>query len=817
MPRIIHLPNEPIRPFLSGVGVADNNSRAVGREHQTAGAQIDGHVGYTPDSAASEQPARRCGNVSLRDLSQTGSSYSFLDVTVDLSAERLTRGAAEIKLRPKSFQVLRYLTERAGRLVTRAELLEAIWPDVAVTDESLTKCIADIRKALRDDSQQVIRTVARRGYVLTAPVTRILDVRRQIEREIDHGLAAVPQSSQSHQHQMGGAEIKWRAPRLSRAWAAGLAALGLAAGIAAVVVWLAARAEHRTAPATVDFIQVTNFTDAAFSPALSSDGRMLTFIRGQGQDTLGGKGDIFIKLLPDGEPVQLTRDGKNKMNPAFTPSGDRVIYAYPSLMTDPQNWTTWTVSVFGGEPKLLLPNASALTWIPGASPRLLFSRVDTGTHMSIVTSTENGTQSRTVYKPSAPNAMAHRSYLSPDRKHVLVVEMNNGWEPCRLVPFEAAGHEEPGVRLGRSVGPSPGQCSGAAWSPDGRWMYFSVNTGNGYHIWRQPFPEGEPEQVTSGATEEREISFDPDGKSFVTSVGTQQSTLWIHDARGERQITYEGYASTPRFSPDGRRLYYLLRSRANRRYVSGELWAANLAAGTRERLFPELLLADYSLSSDGARMLLAAIADDGETNIWLATLDGRTPPRRLSTVNADRAFFGADGEVIFFNTDQRGGRFLHRINEDGSNLRKAIPDPIIWVYDVSPGGELAAVWRGTGVEVLPLHGGPGVTASSVCAAAGGENRGTTPFCVSWSVNRKFLYLNDRTAGKVYALSIPPRRNLPPLPAGGFASPEQAAAWPGMRIIHEPSAFFGSDPSVYAFFRVNTQRNIYRVRVPDDGE
>jgi DNA-binding winged helix-turn-helix (wHTH) protein len=92
--------------------------------------------------------------MALRDVSQAGSAYAFLDMTLDVSAERLARGEADVKLRPKSFQVLRYLAERSGRLVTREELLRATWPDVIVTDESLTKCIADIRKALNDDSQQ---------------------------------------------------------------------------------------------------------------------------------------------------------------------------------------------------------------------------------------------------------------------------------------------------------------------------------------------------------------------------------------------------------------------------------------------------------------------------------------------------------------------------------------------------------------------------------------------------------------------------------------------------------------------------------------
>jgi TolB-like protein/DNA-binding winged helix-turn-helix (wHTH) protein len=97
-------------------------------------------------------------------------SYSFLDFTLDPAAERLIRGDSEVKLRPKSFQALLYLVNRAGLLVTREELLEALWGNVTVTDESVTKCIADIRRALSDDSQEIVRTVPRRGFLFQPEV-----------------------------------------------------------------------------------------------------------------------------------------------------------------------------------------------------------------------------------------------------------------------------------------------------------------------------------------------------------------------------------------------------------------------------------------------------------------------------------------------------------------------------------------------------------------------------------------------------------------------------------------------------------------------
>jgi len=593
-----------------------------------------------------------------------------------------------------------------------------------------------------------------------------------------------------------------RGRRLS--WAGGLAGLVLIG----LVALLYSRWPKPAAPRPAEYTQITNFTDlAAESPALSPDGRMLTFIRGE-RLTLGGRGEIYIKLLPDGEPVQLTRDGAPKLKPVFSPRGDRVAYGVTGPMTGPDKWMTWTVSVFGGEPRLMLANSSALAWIPNTNPpQVLFSQWNVPPHMSIVAAAENRTGLRTIYSPASASAMAHFSFLSPDGKNVLVVEMEGGWRPCRVVPFEGGG-------TGKLVGPPLGQCSTAAWSPDGKWMYFSINTGSGYHIWRQEFPDGTPEQVTFGATEEEGIEFEPGGKSFLTSAGTRQSTLWVHDARGDRQITSEGYATLPRFSSDGKQLYFLLQTRARQRYVSGELWVASPETGQRRRLLPDFLLEHYSISSDGRRIVFAAIDNAGVPRPWIATLNGNSPPRQLAGMRAERIFFGAEGEVLFLGRHSNPSKtIINRVREDGNGLTTATSAPVSYLYDVSPEGKAFAVWAGGPVVVHFTDGSPAVVASVVCAAAGGANRGTLPPCVSWSPDGKFLYLNDRERGQIFAVPLQPGRGLPKLPAGGIASAEQAAALPGARVIREPFAYPGSNPAVYAFFRVTSQGNIYRVPVP----
>ena len=95
---------------------------------------------------------------------------SFDGFTLDLTRGCLLRGVQEIKLPPKPFEALKYLVENQGRLISKAELIEKIWPDTAVTDDSLVQCLIEVRRALGDDAQQMIKTVPRRGYIFEMPV-----------------------------------------------------------------------------------------------------------------------------------------------------------------------------------------------------------------------------------------------------------------------------------------------------------------------------------------------------------------------------------------------------------------------------------------------------------------------------------------------------------------------------------------------------------------------------------------------------------------------------------------------------------------------
>ncbi|MDQ2805085.1 MAG: winged helix-turn-helix domain-containing protein [Pseudomonadota bacterium] len=105
-----------------------------------------------------------------------GTVYRFDCFTLDLvRGALLAAGGTEVALRPKAFTLLRQLVENAGRLIDRDEIMAAVWPGVIVTDDSVTQAVKEIRRALGDGEQRLLRTVPRRGFLFAAEVSRIDD------------------------------------------------------------------------------------------------------------------------------------------------------------------------------------------------------------------------------------------------------------------------------------------------------------------------------------------------------------------------------------------------------------------------------------------------------------------------------------------------------------------------------------------------------------------------------------------------------------------------------------------------------------------
>jgi DNA-binding winged helix-turn-helix (wHTH) protein/quercetin dioxygenase-like cupin family protein len=132
-------------------------------------------------------PACICAKIALNAAAQgetmsAGSvvAYRFGPFLLNLGRGCLQQAGIDLDLRPKSFEVLKYLVERSGNLASKDELVGSVWPDVFVSDDSLAQCIRDIRKLLDDDDQRFVRTVPRRGYMFVAEVTPLEKVPEEV-------------------------------------------------------------------------------------------------------------------------------------------------------------------------------------------------------------------------------------------------------------------------------------------------------------------------------------------------------------------------------------------------------------------------------------------------------------------------------------------------------------------------------------------------------------------------------------------------------------------------------------------------------------
>jgi DNA-binding winged helix-turn-helix (wHTH) protein/Tol biopolymer transport system component len=727
-----------------------------------------------------------------------GRRLRFAQFELDLDARELLRDGRPVRIQPQPLRVLEILVLQAGTLVTRDELRQRIWDEATFVefDQGLNYCIRQIRLALGEDAATplFIETLKKRGYRFTARV-EVIGGSAETGSGHDARMGSTPPPSLEEASYGSGAV----APR--RRWPGSRVSLAVAAILVAVVAGIAAL--HVLRPdRPVAYDQLTSFTEAAFEPALSPDGRMMAFLVGS-DSGFPFVGQVYTMMLPDGEPIQRTHDAFHKYGVAFSPDGSQITYTAAG-----GGWTTMSVPLLGGEPRQLLPNAAGLSWLD--QHQALFSEIVTGLHMELVTATDRRESPRRVYLPKHERGMAHYGSASPDRQSVLIVEMGptGGWARCRLAPFD--GHTE-----GSEVGPD-GPCTSAAWSSDGRWMYFTAMVDGASHVWREPFPSGALQQITSGPAQERGMAMSSDGRSLVTSLGILESGAWLHTPQEERLISADGYASRLRFSRDGRFLFYVLRHASSD--VAGKLWQTELSTRKTEPLAQGVPVATYDVSPDGARILFAVKPEHGPAEIWLTSRGGDDPPRRLTASGEDQPAFGPDGEIVFRQSEGRDN-YLFVMNADGSKRRKLALTPIIELRSMSPDRRLAFAMASvngvptTAVLALPLDGGP---TRRVCPST----------CqVRWSPDGANMYITPwpgEQAHMTIAIPVPKEDSMPVLPVAGVQSAEDVAALPGSGLV-DLAQFSGSardnevvpGPAIdtFAYARTISHRNLFRVHLP----
>ena len=310
------------------------------------------------------------------------------------------------------------------------------------------------------------------------------------------------------------------------------------------------------------------------------------------------------------------------------------------------------------------------------------------------------------------------------------------------------------------------------------------------------------------------MAMEQNRRSLITSVGAHESTIWIHDDRGERQLSSEGeivgYFSPPMFSKDGKSLYSMLQHDSGN--TGAELWRTAVDSGKSEAVFPGISMNAFDISPDGTQVVYCTSSAGGKTQIWIAPIDRSSPAVRVGDGGELSPHFGASGQILF-QMNEGKTNYLEQMNADSTQRKRVLPYPIIEIQGVSPSRKwvMAVVPSAPGsvgpaLMAIPLDGGPG---QRMCVS----------YCVpTWSPNGRFLYVavesqSMTSPGRSLALPIGPGETLPKLPTGGIEPNADASVVPGAQSVPREELVPGNDPARYAYVNTTAHRNLFRISLP----
>jgi Tol biopolymer transport system component/DNA-binding winged helix-turn-helix (wHTH) protein len=645
--------------------------------------------------------------------------YRFGDIHVDFARMSLWRGQQPVLVEPKAFDVLRFLIEHRDRLVTKDELLDAIWRDTFVTPNALTRVVAQLRKAIGDDAQKAryIQTVTKRGYRFVAAIVP------EAAPEPERADAAAPQPRHLS-----------AAPR-SRVWTPATFGAGVAAlAFVALFAWGSRSGATAEAPGTpppplvAHRVTTRNANDMA--PAISDDGHAIAYVSDR-----SGRLEIYVvATAPGSQEVAITSDGGQNIDPAWSPDG-RLI-AYHSM----KRGGIWVIPSTGGASQQVTDTGTSPAWSPDGRVIAYASGEGASPGQSTINLVNaDGTGLRELTARGSP----------------LGGHFNPTWSRSgRVIAFTVSnGAVVNGIWMVEAAGGAPRRLTSMAWvgpphfSPDDRSLYFgNMADGGSPRLYQLPIDEskmsaiGPPVEVMpfeGGKVEGLSLARD---HTLAFGLQVQDANLWAVDVLPNgsvsepRRVTDEVVrAGRPEYSADGRVAFV---SWGTGRPTSS--WVMNEDGATHQPLMPEALTtnptwgpgnrvllsrnpgkSDFSfvwvdvatrratevtgiategirfprVSPDGREVAFWTLEPSGAMNVWVQALDGDTARRRVtsSTESINFPSWSPDGKWLAVEVKRGETTSVGVVSKDGGAVELLTNAPgQSWPHSWSPDGERIA-------------------------------------------------------------------------------------------------------------------------------
>jgi Tol biopolymer transport system component/DNA-binding winged helix-turn-helix (wHTH) protein len=459
--------------------------------------------------------------------------------TLDLKRHGLYLAGKRLHLTSKPFETLVVLVEHRGKAIEKQKLLDAVWKEAFVTEDSLVKAVREIRRVLDDEkaNPRFVQTVPGEGYRFIAEVTAgNPDAENPQSPGQQSGEIETTDSSKTD-------DIPGRAtePHLrfwSRRHLAGMVVVLLVL-VAAGILWQSwhksASPTLRPAPTRI----LSTFHAASTSVSLSPDGNWITFIA-----DLDGVPQVWIKNLAGGEPMPITSGGTPASDARWSPRNDEIVFSRGK-----GTQSIWSVPPLGGQaPRLLLEEGRNPRWSTSGD-RLVFEKRD-----EIWTSDSNGSHPRRVDGiPRVELLVVDREpSLSPDGSKIAFFQPEDGpMGDIWVIP--SGGGQATRLTFDNHYGGSP------VWTPDGNYVVFASQRGGSKTLWKVHRNGGAPEAILNSSGEDTNPEISSDGTRLIYARTRNFWVLTVKDlgsgkTRELREAVTDMYF--PRISPRGDKIAF---------------------------------------------------------------------------------------------------------------------------------------------------------------------------------------------------------------------------------------------------------------------
>jgi Tol biopolymer transport system component/DNA-binding winged helix-turn-helix (wHTH) protein len=594
------------------------------------------------------------------------------------SARVLTCNETPFPLAPRTFDLLVFLAESKGRLVSKQELLDAVWGDTFVEETSLSFQISTLRKALGEQGFSWIETVPKHGYRFNVPVEPLVEAAAPVifTRTPEESIAQLPASASPNTK---GKQWRWKF--------AGGFLFFIAIVIAAALI---ASRRKQVAQAVMEVRPVTTYSGRETQPSISPDGRQVAFAWDAGQH---GNFHIYVKLIAGGSSVPLTSGNQSEFSPSWSPDGRWIAFCRDTG----RGGEIVIVPSQGGAEKVMNQWSStwepttesdlqALSWFPSSdalaavgyalshrqkeeeSPE---SGGGVGGRTGLAVSRHppnaiylvpiNGSAVHPITTPARGTWGDALPAISADGRSLAFTRTpNEYWVSAQLyfVPLSAAMRPagEPKLLVGK-LSPPEWQIQGVAWSLDGRDVLFA-NRG----LWSVPLSGGPPVWLPVNSYRPGRFSLSRDGSRLVFATSFWDLDIWRMPGPASEGTPEEKAAqrvpflssteldTNPQYSPDGRRIAF-----TSRRSGRLQIWVCDSDGSN------PLQLTDFSVSagsprwSPDSRFLAFDSIEAGKGDIYVIPAEGG-PARRMTPDGSheDVPSWSADGHWIYYESDRTG-------------------------------------------------------------------------------------------------------------------------------------------------------------------